>query len=151
VSAWCQELGGCDQPAAGCEPHHVLHRRDGGHTSLANLKDYCSLVHHHVVLHQRGWKLTAHPDGTSHVTSPSGRIIRSHSPPLLGVPPPGNQPARTNGLPPSSPTTWATAGGKSGGVPPDRMAENTTGSRIRSGDRGSACRLCKNRGSACLL
>jgi hypothetical protein len=37
----CQYPGGCDQPAAGCEPHHVVHRADGGHTSLDNLKDYC--------------------------------------------------------------------------------------------------------------
>jgi len=76
----CQFPGGCDQPAAGCEPHHVVHRQDGGHTSLANLKDYCHW-HHHVVLHQMGWKLTVHPDGTSEVTSPGGKIIRSHSPP----------------------------------------------------------------------
>ena len=72
--------GGCDQPAAGCEPHHVQHRADGGRTSLTNLKDYC-YWHHHVVLHQLGWTLTAHPDGTSQVTSPTGKIIRSHSPP----------------------------------------------------------------------
>jgi len=39
----CQFPGGCDQPAASCEPHHVTHRADGGHTSLTNLKDYCSL------------------------------------------------------------------------------------------------------------
>ena len=26
----CQFPGGCDQPVAGCEPHHVIHRRDGG-------------------------------------------------------------------------------------------------------------------------
>jgi hypothetical protein len=76
----CQYPGGCDQPAAGCEPHHVVHRHDGGHTSLANLKDYC-WWHHHVVLHELGWKLTAHPDGTSQVQSPHGKIIRSHSPP----------------------------------------------------------------------
>jgi hypothetical protein len=76
----CQYPGGCDQPAAGCEPHHVRHRADGGHTSLANLKDYC-YWHHHVVLHELGWTLTAHPDGTSQVTSPAGKIIRSHSPP----------------------------------------------------------------------
>jgi hypothetical protein len=76
----CQHPGGCDQPAAGCEPHHVVHRADGGHTSLANLKDYC-YWHHHVLLHQLGWTLTAHPDGTSQVTSPAGKIIRSHSPP----------------------------------------------------------------------
>ena len=37
----CQYPGGCDQPASGCEPHHVQHRPDGGHTSLTNLKDYC--------------------------------------------------------------------------------------------------------------
>jgi len=72
--------GDCDQPAAGCEPHHVVHRAGGGRTSLANLKDYC-WWHHHVVLHELGWTLTVHPDGTSQVQSPAGKIIRSHSPP----------------------------------------------------------------------
>jgi hypothetical protein len=76
----CQYPGGCDQPAAGCEPHHVVHRADGGTTSLANLQDYC-WWHHHVVLHELGWQLAVHPDGTSQVTSPTGKIIRSHSPP----------------------------------------------------------------------
>jgi hypothetical protein len=76
----CQYPGGCDQAAAGCEAHHVAHRADGGRTSLTNLKDYC-WWHHHVVLHQLGWTLTAHADGTSQVTSPAGKIIRSHSPP----------------------------------------------------------------------
>jgi Domain of unknown function (DUF222) len=76
----CQYPGGCDQPASGCEPHHVTHRKDGGSTSLTNLKDYC-WWHHHVVLHELGWTLTAHPDGTSQVTSPTGKTIRSHSPP----------------------------------------------------------------------
>jgi hypothetical protein len=76
----CQFPGGCDQPASGCEPHHVQHRSDGGRTSLTNLKDYC-WWHHHVVLHELGWTLTVHPDGTSQVTSPDGKIIRSHSPP----------------------------------------------------------------------
>ena len=76
----CRYPGGCDQPAAGCEPHHVQHRSDGGRTSLTNLKDYC-WWHHHVVLHELGWTLTVHPDGTSQVQSPDGKIIRSHSPP----------------------------------------------------------------------
>jgi hypothetical protein len=76
----CQHPGGCDQPASGCEPHHVQHRADGGHTSLDNLKDHC-WWHHHVLLHQLGWTLTAHPDGTSEVRSPTGKTIRSHSPP----------------------------------------------------------------------
>src|SRR5579863_9850221 len=65
----CQFPGGCDQPAARCEPHHVVHRQDGGHTSLAGLKLYCHW-HHHVVLHEMGWQLTVHPDGTSEVKSP---------------------------------------------------------------------------------
>src|SRR5580658_7449779 len=76
----CQFPGGCTQPAASCEPHHVVHRADGGHTSLADLKLYC-WWHHHVVLHQMGWTLIVHPDGTSEVKSPGGKIIRSHSPP----------------------------------------------------------------------
>ncbi|MGH3192460.1 MAG: DUF222 domain-containing protein [Streptosporangiaceae bacterium] len=77
----CQHPGGCDQPTAGCEPHHVTHRADGGRTSLTNLRNEC-WWHHHVLLHQLGWKLTAHPDGTSQITSPAGKTIRSHSPPL---------------------------------------------------------------------
>ena len=76
----CQYPGGCDQPASGCEAHHVVHRADGGRTSLTNLKDYC-WWHHHVVLHQLGWTLTAYADGTSQVTSPAGKTIRSHGPP----------------------------------------------------------------------
>ena len=76
----CQFAGGCDQPASGCEPHHVTHRADGGRTSLTNLKDYC-YWHHHVVLHELGWTLTVHPDGSSQVTSPDGKTIRSHGPP----------------------------------------------------------------------
>src|SRR5579871_2048731 len=76
----CQYPGGCDQPAAQCEPHHVVHRNDGGPTSLTNLKDYC-WWHHHVVLHDLGWTLTVNPDGTSQVTSPDGKTIHSNRPP----------------------------------------------------------------------
>ena len=81
----CQHPGGCDQPAAGCEPHHVVHRADGGRTSLANLKG--NWWHHHVALHELGWTLTAHPDGTSHITSPTGKTIHSHSPPTANYDP----------------------------------------------------------------
>jgi hypothetical protein len=76
----CQHPGGCDRPAAQTEPHHVVHRADGGPTSLINLKNYC-WWHHHVLLHELGWRLTVHPDGTSQVTSPDGKTIHSHSPP----------------------------------------------------------------------
>jgi hypothetical protein len=50
----CQFPGGCDQPVNACEPHHVVHRADGGPTSLGNLQDWC-WWHHHVVLHQICW------------------------------------------------------------------------------------------------
>jgi hypothetical protein len=76
----CRHPGGCDQPAGACEPHHIVHRADGGHTSLTGLQDWCHW-HHHVLLHQMGWKLTVFPDGSSQVTSPAGKTIRSHSPP----------------------------------------------------------------------
>jgi len=76
----CRHPGGCSQPAGACEPHHVVHRADGGHTSLHGLQDWCHW-HHHVLLHELGWKLTVHPDGTNQVTSPAGKTIRSHSPP----------------------------------------------------------------------
>ncbi|HWN63658.1 MAG TPA: HNH endonuclease signature motif containing protein, partial [Streptosporangiaceae bacterium] len=115
----CQFAGGCDQPASGCEPHHVTHRADGGHTSLTNLKDYC-WWHHHVVLHELGWTLTVHPDGTSQVQSPDGKIIRSHSP----HPDPGNQPrpqacvvtssvSRCGGISPVPETAWSRIGRRS--------------------------------------
>jgi len=84
----CQFPGGCDQPASACEPHHVVHRADGGRTSLAGLKYFC-WWHHHVVLHEMGWRLIVYPDGTSQVTSPGGKVIRSHSPPPSPVPPSG--------------------------------------------------------------
>jgi hypothetical protein len=77
----CQFPGGCGQPAVHCEPHHVIHREHGGHTSLTNLKTFCKF-HHHVVFHKWGWKLSVRSDGTCQVTSPDGRrIIRSHGPP----------------------------------------------------------------------
>jgi hypothetical protein len=76
----CQFPGGCDQPASGCEPHHIHHKANGGHTSLTGLKNYC-WWHHHVTLHKMGWQLTVHPDGTSQARSSDGKTIRSHSPP----------------------------------------------------------------------
>jgi Domain of unknown function (DUF222) len=91
----CQYPGGCDQPASGCEAHHVVHRADGGPTSLANLKGYC-WFHHHIVLHQLGWVLTANPDGTSQVKSPAGKTIRSHHPPPSPDDPPARGPGHWN-------------------------------------------------------
>ena len=75
----CQWPGGCDRPASQCEPHHIVPRSHGGQTSLANLTSLC-LAHHHHFIHRLGWKIIAHPDGTTTAISPRGKAIHSHGP-----------------------------------------------------------------------
>src|SRR5579872_7119401 len=77
----CRWAGGCDQPAAACEVHHVTHLADGGKTSVDGCALYC-FFHHHVVIHQWGWTVTLNPDGTTTARSPDGtKVLHSHSPP----------------------------------------------------------------------
>jgi hypothetical protein len=77
----CRWAGGCDQPAAACEVHHVTHLADGGTTSVDGCALYC-FYHHHVVIHQWGWKVTLNPDGTTTARSPDGtKLLHSHGPP----------------------------------------------------------------------
>jgi len=77
----CRWAGGCDQPAAACEVHHVTHLADGGKTSVDGCALYC-FFHHHVAIHQWGWTVALHPDGTTTARSPDGtKIFRSHGPP----------------------------------------------------------------------
>src|ERR1022692_3247734 len=78
---FCQWAGGCHQPAAACEVHHLRHKGHGGVTSLEN----CILIcwyHHHVVIHRMGWTLVRHPDGTTTAWNrDKTKVLRSHSPP----------------------------------------------------------------------
>jgi hypothetical protein len=77
----CEWPGGCGQPAAACEVHHLRHRARGGRTSVRDCRLYC-FFHHQICIHQQGWTVTAHPDGTSTARSPDGRkILHSHGPP----------------------------------------------------------------------
>ncbi len=77
----CRWAGGCDQPAAACEVHHVTHLADGGKTSVDGCALYC-FFHHHIAIHQWGWTVTLHPDGTTTARSPDGtKILHSHGPP----------------------------------------------------------------------
>jgi Domain of unknown function (DUF222) len=77
----CRWAGGCDQPAAACEVHHVTHLADGGKTSVDGCALYC-FYHHHVAIHQQGWTVALHPDGTTTARSPDGtKIFYSHGPP----------------------------------------------------------------------
>jgi hypothetical protein len=74
---------GCDEPAAACQPHHVIPRARGGPTSLVNLVNLCGF-HHLTAIHRWGWALTLLADGTTTAISPDGtRTLRSHDPPAL--------------------------------------------------------------------
>ena len=60
----CRWTGGCDQPAAACEVHHLTHKADGGKTSVKDTILFCTF-HHQVMIHQMGWTVVLNPDGTT--------------------------------------------------------------------------------------
>jgi hypothetical protein len=72
----------CDRPAAWCDVHHIIHKRDGGETSVRNCLLLCAF-HHDVCIHRWGWQIVLHPDGTTTAYGPGGRVLHSHSPPTL--------------------------------------------------------------------
>jgi hypothetical protein len=77
----CRFPGGCDQPAAGCEVHHLRHQAHGGPTSVTDCALFCTF-HHQVVIHQRGWTVVLNPDGTTTAwNKDKTKIIHSHGPP----------------------------------------------------------------------
>jgi hypothetical protein len=77
----CQWAGGCRQPAAACDVHHVRHKADGGQTSLANCLLLCRF-HHLIVIHRWGWTLILNPDGTTTAwNKDKTKVLHSHSPP----------------------------------------------------------------------
>ena len=71
---------GCTQPPSVCDVHHLIPWAKGGPTSLGNLRLLCRF-HHLIVIHQWGWTITCHPDGTRTATAPDGRTLHSHGPP----------------------------------------------------------------------
>jgi hypothetical protein len=62
---------GCDRPLAWCDAHHLRHWVHGGPTDLGNLVLLCR-GHHHAV-HEGGWRLARHADGTITATPPHRR------------------------------------------------------------------------------
>ena len=77
----CRFPGGCDQPAAACEVHHLTHKADGGKTSINDCALFCT-YHHQVVIHQWGWTVVLNPDGTTTAwNKDKTKILHSHSPP----------------------------------------------------------------------
>ncbi|HXL94947.1 MAG TPA: hypothetical protein VN969_38965, partial [Streptosporangiaceae bacterium] len=77
-SRHCQAPG-CTQPASGCEAHHLIHREDGGPTSLGNCDTYC-WWHHHILIHQMGWTARLTGDGTPVLRRPDGTILPNGPP-----------------------------------------------------------------------
>ncbi len=76
---------GCDMPPAGCDVHHIRHRKDGGRHALTNLTLLCRF-HHLIAIHRWGWQITLHPDGTTTAVSPDGtRTLHSHPPPVIAA------------------------------------------------------------------
>ena len=77
----CRWSGGCLQPAAACEIHHVTHKSRGGKTSTKDCVLLC-WFHHHVMIHRWGWTLVLHPDGTTTAWNPDKtKVLHSHGPP----------------------------------------------------------------------
>jgi hypothetical protein len=77
----CRFPGGCDQPAAGCEVHHLRHRKDGGPTSVKDCALFC-FFHHQIVIHQWGWTVVLNPDGTTTAwNQDKTKVLHSHGPP----------------------------------------------------------------------
>jgi hypothetical protein len=79
----CRWPGGCTQPAAACQVHHVRHLANGGPTSVKDCLLLC-FFHHQVVIHRWGWQLVLNPDGTTTAWNPDRtKVLHSHSPPAL--------------------------------------------------------------------
>jgi len=77
----CRWPGGCRQPAAACEVHHVKHKAHGGPTSVTDCVLLCSF-HHQIVIHRWGWTLVLNPDGTTTAWNPDRtKVLHSHGPP----------------------------------------------------------------------
>ncbi len=72
---------GCHAPPAACQVHHIHPKSRGGQTALGNLVLLCAF-HHLIAVHQWGWTLALHANGTTTAVSPDrSRTLRSHGPP----------------------------------------------------------------------
>ncbi|MDX1396587.1 MAG: DUF222 domain-containing protein, partial [Gemmatimonadota bacterium] len=66
-----------------CDAHHATHWADGGHTAPDNLVLLCR--HHHVLVHEGGWRMTLDEDGEVRFYRPDGSWM-PEVPPWPAVP-----------------------------------------------------------------
>ena len=83
---------GCRRSARDAELDHARAWTDGGETSAANLHALC--LHHHLLKHHAGWRITTHADGRLTWTTPTGlehttapHDYQFDAPPIPIVPP----------------------------------------------------------------
>ncbi|RBY89107.1 HNH endonuclease [Blastococcus sp. TBT05-19] len=79
-------MPGCGQRVGWTDLDHVVPHACDGATTCTNLCCLCR-SHHRLKTFARGWRFVMDPDGTLHVTTPSG-ITRTTRPPGLRPPPP---------------------------------------------------------------
>ncbi|MEQ1907300.1 MAG: DUF222 domain-containing protein [Vicinamibacterales bacterium] len=96
-----------------CDAHHVVHWIDGGGTSLENLVLLCR--RHHRAVHEGGFTLAQHPDGSLIVHRPDGRLLEVapvlppwDREPALHAP---DKPAPASGHPLAPVTAWLMSAG----------------------------------------
>ena len=125
---------GCQAPIAFCELHHIQHWIDLGPTSLFNATHLC--VRHHQIVHNKGWTVTRHPDGTLTFTDPTDHTTSTWQPPatLADFIPAADNPASRSGQP--TPAHRQPASTRPEGSGPDLACQtanrHTTTMRIRT-------------------
>ncbi|TFV53918.1 HNH endonuclease [Geodermatophilus sp. DF01-2] len=89
----------CGQRVGWADADHVIPHAEGGATDCSNLCCLCR-SHHRLKTFARGWRFVMDPDGTLHVTTPSG-VTRTTRPPGMRAPAP--DPPNPGGSPPTPP------------------------------------------------
>jgi hypothetical protein len=87
----------CGQRVGWADLDHVIPHSCDGPTSCTNLCCLCR-TDHRLKTFARGWRFVLDPDGTLHVTTPSG-VTRTTRPPGLRKPPP-EPPPQPGDVPP---------------------------------------------------
>ncbi|WP_243728530.1 HNH endonuclease signature motif containing protein [Microbacterium sp. BK668] len=95
---------GCRQPVWRCDIDHTVDAALGGPTDCRNLAHLCK--RHHVLKHNSAWRVRQSSGGVLEWTSPTGRVYRDHSEPVVRFTPAAHPP----GMDFRDPATWSRLG-----------------------------------------